>query len=288
MSTPLRWPQMPERVKSNEIYYPETDGKPMAESDLHRDMMLYLVRLLQRFFAGQPIYVSGNLLVYYEQGNRYKSVAPDCFVVRAIDPRLRKTYKIWEEGKAPEVVFEVTSHSTQNEDLGKKMGLYAQIGVQEYYLYDPTADYLQPSLRAFALQGGGYVPMAPVREEIDLGDLALVPDPTEPPEFISPLLGLRITLDEANQLQFYDLRDGKRLLSDEEARQAAEAAAESAARQAEQEAQRAEQEAQRAEQEAQRAKQEAQRADREAQRADQVEAENAQLRAELAKLRGVQ
>lgn len=281
MTTPLRWPQMPERVKSNEIHYPETDGKPMAESDLHRDIMLYLVRLLQRFFAGQPVYVSGNLLVYYEQGNRYKSVAPDCFVVRDIEPRLRKTYKIWEEGKAPEVVFEVTSHSTQNEDLGKKMGLYARMGVQEYYLYDPTADYLQPSLRAFVLQGGGYVPMTPAREEVDLGDLALVPDPTETPEFISPLLGLRIMLDEANQLQFYDLQNGKRLLSDEEARDAAESAAESALRQAAQEAQRAEQEAQRAEQEAQ-------RAIAAAQHAAQVEAENARLRAELAKLRGAQ
>ncbi|MCE7983692.1 MAG: Uma2 family endonuclease [Caldilinea sp. CFX5] len=265
---------MPERVKSNEIHYPETDGKPMAESDLHREIMTYLLRLLRHFFTGQMVYVSSNLLVYYEQGNRYKSVAPDCFVVRGIDPRLRKTYKTWEEGKAPEVVFEVTSHSTQNEDLGKKMGLYARMGVQEYYLYDPTADYLQPSLRAFVLQGGGYVPMTPVREEVDLGDLALVPGPTEPPEFISPLLGLRITLDEANQLQFYDLRDGKRLLSDEEARYAAEAAAESALRQAEQEAQRAEQEAQRAAQATQ--------------HATQVEAENARLRAELAKLRGEQ
>ena len=281
MTKRLRWPQIPERVKSNEIHYPETDGKPMAESDLHRDMMAYLIRLLQRFFAGQAVYVSGNLLIYYEQGNRYKSVAPDCFVVHGIDPRLRKTYKTWEEGKAPEVVFEVTSHSTQNDDLGKKMGIYAQMGVQEYYLYDPTADYLQPSLRAFVLQGGGYVPMTPVREEVDLGEMAFVPDPAEPPEFISPLLGLRITLDENNQLQFYDLSTGQRLLSDEEARYVAEVAAESAERYAEQEAQRAEQEAQRAEQEAQRAEQEAQRA-------AAAEAENAQLRAELAKLRGEQ
>lgn len=109
--------------------------------------------------------------------------------------------------------------------------------------------------------------MAPVREEVDLGELALHPDPAEPPEFISPLLGLRLTLDEANQLQFYELTTGSRLLSDEEAQQAAEAAAQSAAHQAEQEALRA---------------------DQEAQRAAQAEAENARLRAELAKLRGDQ
>ena len=272
MSTNLRWPQMPERIKSNEIRYPETDGKPMAESDLHRDIMAYLIRLLQHFYAGQPVYVSGNLLVYYEQGNPRKSVAPDCFVVRGIDPHLRKTYRIWDEGKTPEVVFEVTSNSTQNEDLGKKMKIYAELGVQEYYLYDPTAEYLQPSLRAYVLRGGGYVPMAPVREELLLGELAFIPDPAETPEFVSEVLGLRITLGEANQLELYEIATGKRLLSDAEARQAAEELAQSATQRAEQEAQRAEQEAQRAEM-----------ADV---RAVQVEAENVRLRAELAKLRG--
>ncbi|MEZ4861433.1 MAG: Uma2 family endonuclease [Caldilineaceae bacterium] len=253
MNAPLRWPFMPAPIKSNEIYYPETDGKPMAESDLHRDIMTYIIQLLQRFFMGRQVYVSGNLLVYFEQGNPRKSVAPDCFVVHGIDPHLRKTYKIWEESKTPEVVFEVTSKSTQNEDLGKKMRLYAQLGVQEYYLYDPAAEYLQPSLRAFMLRGGGYVPMSPVDGELALGDVAIVADPAEPPEFISHLLGLRITLDEMNQIQFYDVASNQRLLSAEEARQAAEIVAEDAKL-----------------------------------RAEQAEVENARLRAELAKLRGKQ
>ncbi|MEZ4860034.1 MAG: Uma2 family endonuclease [Caldilineaceae bacterium] len=274
MLTFVRRPQMPERIKSNEIYYPETDGKPMAESDLHRDIMVYIIHLLQRFFAGRQVYVSGNLLIYFEQGNPRKSVAPDCFVVRGVAPHLRKTYKIWEEGKTPEVVFEVTSKSTQSEDLGKKMQLYAQLGVQEYYLYDPTAEYLQPSLRAFTLSGGGYVPMPPVRAEVNLGELALIASPSEPPEFVSQLLGLRITLDEANQIQFYDITTDQRLLSDEEARREAEILAQHAIQHAEQEAQRAEQEAQRAQMASA--------------RAARAEAENARLRAELAKLRGGQ
>lgn len=56
MSAELRWPQMPEHIKSTEIHYPETDGKPMAESDLHRDIMLHLIRQLQCFYAGQSVY----------------------------------------------------------------------------------------------------------------------------------------------------------------------------------------------------------------------------------------
>lgn len=240
----------PQTVKKA-IFYPETDGKPIAESDLHRNIMVAIIRLLQRFFAGRQVYVSGNLLIYYEEGNRYKSVAPDCFVVREIEPHLRALYKIWEEGKGPEVVFEVSSKSTQRLDLGKKMRLYAELGVQEYFIYDPTADYLNPPLFAYELVGGGYVPMKPVKEEVLIGDLAFMPEQTEAPEYISHLLGLRVTLDEQNRLQFYDVATNQRLLDDVEALSLAEAAAKDAAL-----------------------------------RAEEAEAENARLREELARLRG--
>ena len=86
-----RWPLTATR---DTIVYPESDGKPMAESDLHREIMVWIIQLLQRFFAGQQVYVSGNLLIYYEKGNPRKSVAPDCFVVWDVEPRLRLTYKL--------------------------------------------------------------------------------------------------------------------------------------------------------------------------------------------------
>lgn len=205
------------------IHYPETDGKPMAESDLHRDLMFYIIRLLQRFFAGQKVYVSGNLLIYYEQGNMHKSVAPDCFVVRDIEPHPRAIYKVWEEGKGPAVVFEVSSKATHRDDLAKKMRLYAKLGVQEYFLYDPTNDFLDPALLAYELVGEGYIPMEPLNQTVTLGELAFVPGEGELPEFESKVLGLRVTLDEENHLLFYDLKSGERLLSDEEARHKVEA-----------------------------------------------------------------
>jgi hypothetical protein len=130
--------------------------------------------------------------------------------------------------------------------------------VKEYYLYDPTREYLQPSLRAFVLRGSGYMPMSSAVAAVEVGELLLTPGSGEAPEYISEVLGLRITLDEANQIRIYDLASGERLLSDAEARQEAEARAQSALFWVEQEALRAE----------------------------QAEAENARLRAELAKLRG--
>lgn len=233
------------------VYYPETDGKPMAESDLHRDFMFYLINLLQRFFQGEQVYVTGNLLVYYEKGNPHKSVAPDCFVVRGVDPAPRTTYRIWDEGIGPEVVFEVSSKKTYHADLTKKMRLYAELGVREYFIYDPTSDYLDPPLIAYELvDGHGYLPMTPLNEEVRLGELAFIPVEGEAPTYQSTILGLRLTLDETNRLSLFDLKTDEQLLSDAEARLRAERHAEQVERHAE-----------------------------------QVEAENASLRAELEQLR---
>jgi Uma2 family endonuclease len=257
-------------VQPDPVYYPETDGKPMAESDLHRELMFYVIHLLQRFFAGRKVYVTGNLLVYYEKGNNRKSVSPDCFVVHDVEPKQRTSYKIWEEGRGPEVVFEVSSKSTHREDLTKKMRLYAKLGVREYFIYDPTSDYLNPPLIAYQLTDNhesdnqGYIPMMPLNEEVTLGDLSFIPGEGEAPEYESELLRLRITLDEENRLIFFDSETGEQLLSDEEARLRAERQVAEAERQAA---------------EAERQAVEAER------RAVDAEAENARLRAELEQLR---
>src|SRR2546428_13239701 len=103
----------------------QLDGKPMGETDEHRDEMVRHIEPLRFFFRGQRVYVSGVLLVYYEQGNPRKYVVPDAFVVKGIDPRKRRIYKIWVEGKAPDVVIETTSRKTRRKDTVVKPSLYA-------------------------------------------------------------------------------------------------------------------------------------------------------------------
>lgn len=126
-----------------EVDYPETDGKPMAETDIHADLMIQLRESLKSFFASQPdVYVSGNLLLYYEEGNPRKSVSPDVFVVFGAGKHKRRIYKLWQERRAPDVVFEISSRGTWGEDLHKKFQLYARLGVSEYYVFDPEYDYL--------------------------------------------------------------------------------------------------------------------------------------------------
>jgi Uma2 family endonuclease len=140
--------------------YPTSDGKPMAETDWHRKLMTILIEILETFFAGQRVYVSGNLLVFYEPGNRRRHVSPDVFVVRGVENYQRPNYLVWEERRGPEVVIELTSSTTRREDRGKKLALYRDtLRVKEYYLFDPRGDYLKPSLQGYRLRGGVYHPI---------------------------------------------------------------------------------------------------------------------------------
>ena len=150
-------------VSLKPIEYPTSDGKPMAETDYHYLLMTALRQTLDFKFAGDPmIYVSGNLLVYYEQGNKRKHVAPDVFVVKGVAKKKRLHYLTWEEGKSPNVVIEITSKSTRNEDTVKKFELYRDVlKVKEYFLFDPFGDYLKPKrLRGYRLRKGEYEPIA--------------------------------------------------------------------------------------------------------------------------------
>jgi Uma2 family endonuclease len=140
------------------VEYPESDGKPMTETDTHREQMTDLITALQAYFRDDPqVYVAGNLMMYYVEGDPTQSIAPDVFVVRGVPKRNRRIYKVWEEGRAPDVVIELTSRSTRDQDLGSKRWIYAEIGVREYFLFDPLGDYLKPPLRGYTLTGDEYV-----------------------------------------------------------------------------------------------------------------------------------
>jgi Uma2 family endonuclease len=123
-----------------EIEYPSSDGEPMAETPLHRQVMFDLIAMLQDHFAADPdVYVSGNMMMYYVEGNADKSVSPDVFVTLGI-PKLpeREIYQVWREGKGPDVVIEVTSPTTARVDQRRKFDLYRDVlKVSEYFLFDP-------------------------------------------------------------------------------------------------------------------------------------------------------
>ena len=209
------------------VHYPSSDGRPMAESDSQRIPLTYAVdRLRHHFRDRRDVYVSGNLLLYYEEGNPKARVAPDVFVVLGARNAIRSSYRLWEEPKGPDFVLEITSRATHREDQGRKRELYRALGVLEYWQYDPTGDYLEPKLQGLTLVAGAYQPL-PGREPAD-GTLALA----------SAVLGLELRLSERG-LRFHDPVTGKDLPTLEET--------DDARQQAERERQQAEQERQQAE-----------------------------------------
>jgi Uma2 family endonuclease len=260
-------------IASPIIEYPESDGKPVGETDVHRREILHTIETLERHFRDAPdIYVSGNLMFYYEEGNPSAVVSPDVFVVKGVRKGLRRTYKLWEEGVAPCVVIEMTSRSTRLEDKGNKRALYALLGVREYFLFDPLGEYLKPPLQGFTLVDGEY---APLPFESDGG-------------IISRELGLKLYRDET-VLRLFDPASGREVVRTEDLSDVLQQTL-ARAQQAEEQARLAAEQARLAAEQAQREADARRRAEEQAQReADarrRAEAEIERLRAELQRLRG--
>ena len=200
-------------LPSAAIDYPESDGKPLAENDPQLHAILYAVGALWLHYRERAdVYVSGDLLIYYEEGNPRVSVAPDAFVVFGVEDRMRGNYKVWEEGKGPDFVLEVASPNTWREDVERKPGVNARLGVKEYFLFDPTGEHLTPRLQGYRLVEGEYERLSAV-ESIDR-TLAMS----------SEVLGLELRAKAGGEMRFHDPATSEDLLSHGEEHASREAA----------------------------------------------------------------
>ena len=149
-----------EEAEDPGIHYPDSDGEPLAESDYQFYPLTDTVRALGLHFADRPdVYVAGNMLVYYRVNDVNARLAPDVFVVFGVEDHLRRSYFVWREGKAPDFVMEIASESTVSNDTGGKRDRYAELGVSEYWRFDPTWECLNPPLQCDLLEEGQYRPV---------------------------------------------------------------------------------------------------------------------------------
>jgi len=141
----------------DEIFYPETDGEPMAETDKHRKLIFELIDILTRYFAERPdIYVTGNIMFYYVESVPEEVVAPAVMVCFGVNKEERRTYKLWEEKRVPSVIIEIASHSTFKKDRTEKRELYETLGVKEYFIFNPEYPKTLPSLLGYRLEEKEY------------------------------------------------------------------------------------------------------------------------------------
>ncbi|GAB4347958.1 MAG: Uma2 family endonuclease [Leptolyngbyaceae cyanobacterium] len=182
-----------------EPFYPSGDGKPVAETFDHLYALLITLEVLRQYLAGQRATVLGNQFLYYAQGFPRARTAPDVMVIFNVEPGGRDNYKIWEEGEAPSVIFEITSASTRKQDENFKKDLYAQLGVQEYWQFDPRGEWIPEKLRGYRL-----------RDFTNWeGELESVYEPITDGQ--SQPLQLRLTV-EGKLIGFYRLDTGEKLL----------------------------------------------------------------------------
>lgn len=176
--------------------YPTSDGQPVAETQRHLNALFDVYgRLTARYADAADGYVAANLFVYYVEGEPEKVLAPDVFVAFGVENRLRETYKVWDEGVFPSVVFEVTSKSSKNDDMGKKFALYRDVWkVKEYFLFDPLEEYLEPSLLGYRRVRRQFEVIPAVRGRVP-----------------SKVLGLTLERD-GEMLALRDAKSGERLL----------------------------------------------------------------------------
>jgi Uma2 family endonuclease len=178
-----------------EIIYPSSDGEPLAETQQHILAILNTLGILRLYLQERPAVVFADQFLYYIEGNPKARVAPDVMVVFEIEKRLYANYKIWEGQQTPAIIFEVTSTGTKETDWNFKKTLYEQLGVTEYWLFDPYGEWVTEQLQGFRLNEDGiYKAIA---------------------DNCSEVLQLRLQAEEY-LINFYRLDNGEKLLTPEE------------------------------------------------------------------------
>lgn len=142
-----------------EIIYQSSDGEPVAETFVHFRAISMIQGLLERYLLDQKATVLANQFLYYAEGLPRVRVAPDVMVIFDVQPGGRDNYKIWEEKEVPSVIFEITSPATKSEDQGFKRTLYEQLGVTEYWLFDPKGEWIKEQLIGYRLEDDIYRPI---------------------------------------------------------------------------------------------------------------------------------
>ncbi|WP_373550030.1 Uma2 family endonuclease [Haliscomenobacter sp.] len=139
-----------EKFQQPEATFPDSDGKPMAESTLQFEWIALIKQGMELAFQERPdVFVAGDLLWYPDKSTDKIRQAPDVMVVVGRPKGYRGSYKQFnEEGIAPQVVFEIMSPRNRPGEMIRKYEFYEEYGVLEYYVYDPHKHTLEVYTRA--------------------------------------------------------------------------------------------------------------------------------------------
>ena len=176
---------------STDVFYPEDDGKPMAENTKQYRWIVIIKENLEILLATNlDAFIAGDLLWYPIEGDNVTCAAPDVMVILGRPKGDRGSYQQWKEQNIPpKVTFEIMSPSNTQREMQEKRGFYETHGVDEFYVYDPDRFRLSGYIR----QGGKLLPIANMEG------------------WVSPSLNIRFSRSNGELEIFYP--DGRRFLT---------------------------------------------------------------------------
>lgn len=130
-------------VKYYYDYHP-TKEDLMAESVVQFNLIQYLILVLRWLYHTEGWFIASNLNIYETTNSIEYPLAPDVAVFKGlvISEEEQATLRSWKilppDQPAPTVVFEVCSDATWRDDLKLKPEQYQEMGVKEYFAYDPN------------------------------------------------------------------------------------------------------------------------------------------------------
>jgi Uma2 family endonuclease len=136
--------------------------EPEMESSLHYMQLLLLVTCLEWAWQDRnDFFIGANLTIYFsrQQLKNHDFRGPDFFLVKNTTRSPRKSWVVWEEdGRYPDLIIELLSDSTADNDRTLKRNLYAErFHTPEYFYFSP--DTLE--FAGFRLDINRYQPITP-------------------------------------------------------------------------------------------------------------------------------
>jgi Uma2 family endonuclease len=173
------------------VYYPDSDGQPMADNTKQFRWLVTIKENLDLLFAADPnVFVAGDLLWYPVEGDNTIRNAPDAMVVFGRPKGDRGSYQQWKEDNLPpQVVFEILFPGNRMGEMERKRQFYECYGVEEYYIYDPDRLDLSGWMRSSVGEASPLANRLVPIEEID--------------DWVSARFGIRFVIGAGEELTIY-------------------------------------------------------------------------------------
>lgn len=154
--------------KRKAVFYPETDGQPMAQNPKQWNAIVQIASNLERLYENDAsVWIGKDQFWYPRAGAPQVVQAPDIFLVYGVEKKFRPTYKQWKENNiAPQVVFEVISPSNDRKEMEEKRQFCERFGVEEFYIVDVDFDLVPEGVEGYLRNADGRLTLRPFNERL--------------------------------------------------------------------------------------------------------------------------